>query len=120
MAGRMCLAAALGAAPAAAAPRARPAAARPAPRPAAPSRGGVRVAARAQDDDMVTYKPRAAAADEEADEGRKALIAATRRIRDLGAAGDALGAVEALAALGKSGVAPDVLAVTATLVRRCV
>ena len=35
-----------------------------------------------------------------------------------GAAGDALGAVEALAALGKSGVVPDVLAVTATLVRK--
>lgn len=127
MAGRVCLGAVLGAAPAAAAPPRSRSVAAAQPRPvAAPAASAVSCAtlrrdvrARgAYDDDMVTYKPRgAAAASEEVDETRKTLIAATRRIRDLGAGGDALGAVQALAALGKSGIVPDVQAVTATLVR---
>jgi len=127
MAGRVCLGAVLGAAAVAAAqPRSRSAAAQPRPVAAPPAsappccatlRRDVR-ARGAYDDDMVTYKPRGAAAvTEEVDETRKTLIAATRRIRDLGAGGDALGAVQALAALGKSGIVPDVQAVTATLVR---
>jgi hypothetical protein len=48
---------------------------------------------------------------------KQALITATRRIRDLGNARDAVGAVAALAELGASGVTPDLRAVTTTLVR---
>ena len=47
---------------------------------------------------------------------RAQLVAATKRIRDLGAQGDAQGAVAVLAELGGSGVTPDLRAVTATLV----
>ncbi len=59
----------------------------------------------------------AAVAEEEADDARKELILTTRRIRDMGASGDAVGAVEALASLGKAGITPDVLAITACIVR---
>ena len=48
---------------------------------------------------------------------KQALITATRRIRDLGNARDAVGAVAALAELGATGVTPDLRAVTTTLVR---
>lgn len=48
---------------------------------------------------------------------KQALITATRRIRDLGNARDAVGAVAALAELGAAGVTPDLRAVTTTLVR---
>lgn len=60
-----------------------------------------------------------AASPDEAAEHRSLLVAATRRIRDLGAARDAVGAVDQLAQLGARGVAPDLLAFTATL-RACV
>lgn len=69
------------------------------------------------DDDDDDEEEEAAAAAGKADKER--LVSATRRIRALGLARDAVGAVEELAALGASGVVPDVLAVTATL-RACV
>jgi hypothetical protein len=53
------------------------------------------------------------------EEALSLLLAATKRIRALGEAKDALGAVACLAELGASGVTPDVRAVTATLVRAC-
>ena len=58
------------------------------------------------------------AQEEEPSPEKQALIAATRKIRDLGNARDAVGAVAALAELGASGVTPDLRAVTTTLVRR--
>jgi len=62
----------------------------------------------------------AAAAPLDEEEAHEALVAATRRIRQLGLGGDAQGAVAVLAELGGAGIQPDARAVTATLVRgRC-
>lgn len=62
----------------------------------------------------------AASASAPTEEERSRLAAATRDIRRLGLAGDAPGAVALLAELGASGLTPDLMAVTATLVRPCV
>lgn len=92
----------------------------PSPHAAAPpllrrrSRAARRPAAVGDGDDFVSY---GASARLSANPETALLIATTKRIRALGQAGDAQGAVDALASLGRSGVAPDNVAVTATLAR---
>ena len=94
------------------------AAAMASPRRAAPAPQRLRCARiRARVVAAAAMKSVASQEEEQPNPEKQALITATRRIRDLGNARDAVGAVAALAELGATGVTPDLRAVTTTLVR---